>query len=567
MPNCLRTRPLSSGSAPSSAPASAASHVLAQLGKSQRLRHVVEGYAVLHSDADGQCGGGPHLDAARVQGPDLFGRQRLRQRQRRDRHRLQLHRIRRRGRDDHGRQRGDRLAAGDRRICVDARDVDAQRRPHAREPAVRPGARRIRARRGRGRPRARGVRERQSPRRADVLRDSRLRAVGRRVRLGRRRSRTERRYARAAPAPSPRPASSPQTSTTSTRTGRRRRSAIRPSRRRSKRPSASSAHRHRRQLDQVDARSRARRRRRHRRRGDGAGGARRHHAADDQLRVSRSGMYARLRSQRGAPARRSASRSRTRSVSAATTASSSSAKSERNASGGEARRRRLRALLRLAGVRDATIWRPSRRAFVHESHAKERGGASNERMEFLGDSVLGFIAAELALRAIRRRAGRHAARCARRPSSTTPRSRDTARRLGFREVVALGVGMRASGGADNTSILADAFEAFVAALYLTYGVEKARRFVRGRASSNSSIRPADELLDPKTRLQHYAQEHLAATPVYHETKPRHAAAAGVQLARDRQRQDLGNRSSGPRRKPHNRPPPKRRWFRCGLDVG
>ncbi len=58
---------------------------------------------------------------------------------------------------------------------------------------------------------------------------------------------------------------------------------------------------HRRQLHQIDARSRARRSRRHRGRGDGAGGARRHHAADDQLRVSRPGMYPRLRPQRGAP--------------------------------------------------------------------------------------------------------------------------------------------------------------------------------------------------------------------------------------------------------------------------
>ena len=73
------------------------------------------------------------------QRPDLFGRQRLRQRQRRDRHRLQLHRIRRCGRDDHGRQRGDRFAAGDRRVRLDARDVDAQRRSGAREPAVRSG--------------------------------------------------------------------------------------------------------------------------------------------------------------------------------------------------------------------------------------------------------------------------------------------------------------------------------------------------------------------------------------------------------------------------------------------
>ncbi len=56
--------------------------------------------------------------------------------------------------------------------------------------------------------------------------------------------------------------------------------------------------RDRRQLDQVDARPRARRRGRHRRRRDGAGGAERHHAADDQLRIPRCRVHARLRSER-----------------------------------------------------------------------------------------------------------------------------------------------------------------------------------------------------------------------------------------------------------------------------
>ncbi|MBV8491691.1 MAG: ribonuclease III, partial [Candidatus Eremiobacteraeota bacterium] len=61
---------------------------------------------------------------------------------------------------------------------------------------------------------------------------------------------------------------------------------------------------------------------------------------------------------------------------------------------GEQHRRRLRALLRLAGVRSAGTGLPLiERAFVHESYAKERGGESNERLEFLGDSILGAIVA------------------------------------------------------------------------------------------------------------------------------------------------------------------------------
>lgn len=182
---------------------------------------------------------------------------------------------------------------------------------------------------------------------------------------------------------------------------------------------------------------------------------------------------------------------------------------------GEARRRRLRALLALAGIRKPGDLGVVENAFVHQSHAKEHGGASNERMEFLGDSVLGFVTAswlferyadeDEGLLTLRRAAIVNDAKLA-----------HTARRLGFSEIVDLGTGMRTAGGADNTSVLAGAFEAFVAALYLAYGADEALTFVTAEhiARLDQSV---DELIDPKTRLQHYAQEHLAATPVYRET--------------------------------------------------
>jgi len=183
---------------------------------------------------------------------------------------------------------------------------------------------------------------------------------------------------------------------------------------------------------------------------------------------------------------------------------------------GEQHRRRLRALLRLAGVRTAGEGLSTlERAFVHESHAKERGGTSNERMEFLGDSVLGFVTAGWlferfgdepeGMLTLRKAAIVNDAQLA-----------HSARRLGFSELVQLGAGMRLSGGAENTSILADAFEDFVAALYLGYGLERARRFVVAEHIERLD-HSADRLIDAKTRLQHYTQEFLAATPVYRET--------------------------------------------------
>jgi ribonuclease-3 len=182
---------------------------------------------------------------------------------------------------------------------------------------------------------------------------------------------------------------------------------------------------------------------------------------------------------------------------------------------GEAYRRRLRALLRLAGIRKRDELGAFEMAFVHQSYAKERGGSSNDRMEFLGDSVLGCVTAgwlfeqfsdeSEGLLTLRKAAIVNDAQLAR-----------TARRLRFSELTLLGAGMRAAGGSDNTSVLADAFEAFVGVLYLSYGLEKARAFVVKHHIAQLD-HSAGVLLDAKTRLQHYAQEHLAATPVYRET--------------------------------------------------
>jgi ribonuclease III len=191
---------------------------------------------------------------------------------------------------------------------------------------------------------------------------------------------------------------------------------------------------------------------------------------------------------------------------------------------GESHRRRLRALLRLASVTRIDDLSLFERAFVHQSYAKERGGDSNDRMEFLGDSVLGCITAGWVFErfadepegmlTLRKAAIVNDAQLAK-----------TARRLGFGALTRLGAGMRAAGGAENTSVLADAFEAFVGALYLRFGLESARQFVIEQHVEQLD-HSSGALLDAKTRLQHYAQEHLSATPVYRETSrgtPQHPA--------------------------------------------
>jgi ribonuclease III len=181
---------------------------------------------------------------------------------------------------------------------------------------------------------------------------------------------------------------------------------------------------------------------------------------------------------------------------------------------GEAHRRRLRALLRLAGVRVAGDLTVVEQALTHESYAKEHGGQSNERMEFLGDSLLGAITATWLYEQY---PGEPEGRLTLRKAAIVNDAQlaESARRIGFPELVRLGTGMRNAGGADNGSILADAFEAFVAALDLRYGPERARTFVL-REHVERLDHTGDALLDAKTRLQHYAQEHLGGTPAYRE---------------------------------------------------
>ena len=181
---------------------------------------------------------------------------------------------------------------------------------------------------------------------------------------------------------------------------------------------------------------------------------------------------------------------------------------------GEARRRKLRALVRRAGVKAADAGDLSlvERAFVHESYVKERGGRSYERLEFLGDSVLGFITASWAFEhfpdlpegelTLRKAAIVNDAQLA-----------VTAARLGFDQVLELGFGMRNAGGTENPQILADAFEAFVAALFRTYGLDAARHFVEKQHIAYLDL-SQEAIVDAKTRLQHYAQQSLGGTPVY-----------------------------------------------------
>jgi ribonuclease III len=153
----------------------------------------------------------------------------------------------------------------------------------------------------------------------------------------------------------------------------------------------------------------------------------------------------------------------------------------------------------------------ARTALTHRS----AGAGHNERFEFLGDAVLGFLAAELLLEyrpgAREGELSRLRARLVRRETLA-----QQARALGLGDALTLGPGERKSGGARRDSILADAFEALVCAIYLDGGLGAARAFVQRCFEPLLATLPPDEeaLKDPKTRLQELLQARGQALPEY-----------------------------------------------------
>lgn len=152
-------------------------------------------------------------------------------------------------------------------------------------------------------------------------------------------------------------------------------------------------------------------------------------------------------------------------------------------------------------------------ALTHSSAPGD--GLSNQRLEFLGDRVLGLVVAEaLYERFPDEDEGALAPRLAalvRRDALAR-----VARDIGLGGHVVMAQGEDVSGGRDNPGILADTCEAVIAALYLDGGLEPARRFIQGHwlALMEEDLSPPK---DSKTELQEWAQARGLALPVYTET--------------------------------------------------
>ena len=146
-------------------------------------------------------------------------------------------------------------------------------------------------------------------------------------------------------------------------------------------------------------------------------------------------------------------------------------------------------------------------ALTHSSYANEvRGGfSSNERLEFLGDSVLSIIVSDYIYRHFRSLPEGELTKL--RASLVCEKSLCTfSRELELGKYLMLGKGEDKGGGRERDSILADAFEAVLAAIYLDGGMEEARKFVlRFVIPDIKSAKPI-RFKDYKTQLQEIIQK-------------------------------------------------------------
>ena len=141
-------------------------------------------------------------------------------------------------------------------------------------------------------------------------------------------------------------------------------------------------------------------------------------------------------------------------------------------------------------------------------------GLHNERLEFLGDSILGFVIAE----ALFEQFPKHDEGDLTRMRSSLVKGvtlAELGRDFNLGEYLILGPGELKSGGHRRESILEDAIEAIMGAVYLDSDITCCKALILSWFSQRlSDIKPGNEQKDPKTRLQEYLQGRKIALPVY-----------------------------------------------------
>jgi ribonuclease-3 len=170
-----------------------------------------------------------------------------------------------------------------------------------------------------------------------------------------------------------------------------------------------------------------------------------------------------------------------------------------------------------------------RQALTHKSYSNENpshGGSNNERLEFFGDAVLSLVISQsLLLRNPTLSEGDLSKRRAHVVQESA--LAEVARGIGLDDYLFLGVGEEKSGGREKPTLLGDAFEALIAAIYLDSGIRAAKKFILKQFSDLDLIpTPSASFVtqDYKTALQELCQQRFSSLPEYqtiNESGPGH----------------------------------------------
>ena len=195
-------------------------------------------------------------------------------------------------------------------------------------------------------------------------------------------------------------------------------------------------------------------------------------------------------------------------------------------------------------------------ALTHSSYAAEHECESNERLEFLGDAVVDLAVADLIVTAYPN---------LNEGSGSLVRSRvvnesslaEAATVLDLASSIRVGRGVKKEHGLERPSLLADAFEALVAAIYLENGYDAAKSFVHDAladAVAEAALRPGDS--DPKTRLRQWAEANGLGTPHYEVTASTVRATTATYAGRARRAPPRWARARAVRRRAPKAAPPR-----------
>jgi len=176
-------------------------------------------------------------------------------------------------------------------------------------------------------------------------------------------------------------------------------------------------------------------------------------------------------------------------------------------------------------------------ALMHSSRLPERvaeePAESNENLEFLGDAVLELVVSEELVREFPVWSEGQLSKSRARMVNATAISH-SAQRLGLGKYLRLGRGEEKTGGRNKPALLADAYEALIAAIYLDGGLDAAKGFVKRTLTEGGIAMEAGRIghTDHKSALQEFLQSRGMAQPSYHvvaENGPDHLKTFDVEV--------------------------------------